>query len=401
MKMCKIKKAAAVLLAMCMICGAVTVAADEQPELYSDRAVSAEAGGVFTLPVYIKNNPGITGFVISIKYDEKVVEPVSDSEIKGDIVPVIVANSSYLNKPETRVASVHYENCVGDGMLFSYDFRIKEGADAGETAISIEVSDDGGMTHLEEDLSVSKIKCAGSSVKIAISGASQAGENTAPDRSPSPKPEDDPAANSPSMVAFILKSDAAQTKYISPVSENLFEPDRAATRYEVVEALYELLDFVGLEESDRFSDVDEAHREIVNAFAQTPIIDGYEDGSFKGENRITRAEFIKILSVAIGNAIDFTIKTEFPDVDPSHWASSYIASFANSGNVVGYEDGTFGPENDITRAEVTAIINRSIKMAKAADAQQVFEDLVPEHWAFGDIMAGAKLPVGALSNENE
>lgn len=67
---------------------------------------------------------------------------------------------------------------------------------------------------------------------------------------------------------------------MAPANDTSFAPDRAATRYEVIEALYELLDFTNLEDTNLFTDVDEAHRAMVNAFAQTPIIDGYPDGTF-------------------------------------------------------------------------------------------------------------------------
>ena len=112
-------------------------------------------------------------------------------------------------------------------------------------------------------------------------------------------------------------------------------------------------------------------------------------GSFKPNASITRAEFATIASrfenYAKGN------KT-FTDVPATHWAQGYIASAYENNLISGYPDGSFKPENAITRAEVVKIVNSLLE--RAADKAYVdaaadlvkFNDLTSSHWAYYDIV---------------
>ncbi len=71
------------------------------------------------------------------------------------------------------------------------------------------------------------------------------------------------------------------------------------------------------------------------------------------------------------------------DVDPSHWAFPYISSLIGKGIFGGYEDGTFRPENNITRAEITAVFYRAFGIIEAEPpTEPVFTDVKPEDWSF-------------------
>lgn len=381
MRLLKITKAVAVLLLMSMALSLGVFAAEGQTRIYSEDQFNAAPGDEITVPVYIENNPGIACFMVSILYDKNVIEPVADSEVVGDIAPMVMANPSYMNKPETRVGCIHYDNFTGDGLLFTYKFRVKEGAPAGKTTLTFSTVPDS-TAHLNEKYLAEPVDCAGATSTVAVSGGSVT--------DPTSNPTSNPTANPTGAPAFELKANADSLPYMAPANDTSFAPDRAATRYEVIEALYELLDFTNLEDTNLFTDVDEAHRAMVNAFAQTPIIDGYPDGTFGGANNITRAEFVKVLSVAAKVDIDTALKAEFSDIAADHWANAYIASFVKAGYIYGYPDGTFMPESNITRAEVVAIINRVTGMKKADGAAQRFDDLQPGHWAYGDVSAAAK-----------
>lgn len=374
-----IGKVIAIVLVLCMALS-LGVFAEGQTRIYSETEINAAAGSEFTVPVYIENNPGIYCFTVSITYDEDVVEAVEGSEQAGDVLPTVLGNPAYMNTPDTRVVGINVDNVADDGLLFTYRFRIKEGVSTGQTTLSISTTT-GSVKHLEQDLTTTVVNCTGSTCTVNIGTA-------APTSEPTSDPTSNPTAN-PETPSFALKADAQTIKYMAPVSDTAFEPDRAATRYEVSEALYALLDFSGLEEADRFSDVDEAHREMVNALAQTPIIDGYPDGTFGGEQSITRAEFVKMVSVAAGIGTS-DAQAEFTDLAPEHWASPYISAFVADGYIYGYPDGTFLPESEITRAEAVAIINRVLGVQKADGAAPRFDDLPADHWAYGDIMAAAK-----------
>lgn len=91
------------------------------------------------------------------------------------------------------------------------------------------------------------------------------------------------------------------------------------------------------------------------------IIVGYEDGTFKPDNSITRAEFAAIAIRALGMediAIDSVANTKFADVRGTHWASGYINLATAQGIIVGYPDGTFKPEAQVTYSEAIAMLVR-------------------------------------------
>ncbi|MGD9567020.1 MAG: S-layer homology domain-containing protein [Sedimentibacter sp.] len=91
------------------------------------------------------------------------------------------------------------------------------------------------------------------------------------------------------------------------------------------------------------------------------IIVGYEDGTFKPDNSITRAEFAAIAIRALGMediAVDSVDNTKFADVRGTHWASGYVNLATAQGIIVGYPDGTFKPEAQVTYSEAIAMIVR-------------------------------------------
>ena len=119
---------------------------------------------------------------------------------------------------------------------------------------------------------------------------------------------------------------------------------------------------------------------------QFGIISGYADGSFRPNAPVTRAEFAVIAS-------RFEKLTEggkhFTDVTSAHWAAKYIDFAATRGWVTGYADGTFKPENPISRAEVAAVTCRLLE--RSADQSYIrshlnelrtFADLTEDHWAY-------------------
>ena len=95
----------------------------------------------------------------------------------------------------------------------------------------------------------------------------------------------------------------------------------------------------------------------VSTLSNAGIIKGYTDGTFKPNNRITRAEFATIASRFF--TVEDVMPASFSDIS-GHWAEDYINRAASAGIILGYEDGTFRPDQDITRAEAMTIINRVI-----------------------------------------
>lgn len=99
----------------------------------------------------------------------------------------------------------------------------------------------------------------------------------------------------------------------------------------------------------------------VNRLLSLGILTGYEDGTFKPNNNITRAEFAAVAVRALGleDAAKAAVgTTKFKDVDASHWASGYINVAVDRGIITGYPDGTFVPSANVTNAEAEAMLVR-------------------------------------------
>ena len=143
------------------------------------------------------------------------------------------------------------------------------------------------------------------------------------------------------------------------------------------------------------ADVPKSHwaANYIGYMQQFGIIVGYQDGTFRPDAPVTRAEFAAIAS----RFEKLTAGTKsFTDVPSTHWAAKYINFAATRGWVGGYPDGTFRPENQITRAEVAAVTCRLLE--RSADRAYVrshleelrtFRDMTESHWAYWYAMEAA------------
>jgi len=117
------------------------------------------------------------------------------------------------------------------------------------------------------------------------------------------------------------------------------------------------------EEND-FSDVaaGEWYNIAVSVMSNMNILQGYEDGSFKPDAPITRAELATIVArfAKLAMLRETKSETDFNDV-AGHWAEEFITLAAGLGWVVGYEDGSFKPDQLITRAEFFTLANRVLE----------------------------------------
>ena len=97
----------------------------------------------------------------------------------------------------------------------------------------------------------------------------------------------------------------------------------------------------------------------VSTLSSLGILTGYEDGSFKPDGDITRAEFAAVVCRALGAKVSGSAVTGFTDVAADHWASAYIAYCAGAGLVNGMGDGTFAPSANVT-------VEQAVKMLVVA-----------------------------------
>ncbi len=189
-------------------------------------------------------------------------------------------------------------------------------------------------------------------------------------------------ANSFSIIH--LKT-AESRPYIKGYADGTFKPNGTITRAEAAAIIARLS---GIDENkayeSKFGDVqsDKWYANYINFAAQKGYITGYADGTFKPDNTITRAEMAVIAGKYIG--ITPGHHPEFSDVKFDFWAGEYIDAMSLKGLIKGYSDGTFKPNNTITRAEAVTIINRAENRTDAA-AQNPFTD-IDGHWAYNEIL---------------
>lgn len=107
-----------------------------------------------------------------------------------------------------------------------------------------------------------------------------------------------------------------------------------------------------------FSDLVETHKNYaaIIYLQEHGIINGYPDGSFKPNNSVNRAEFLKIILNGGRIPLDINQPTPFPDVNHSAWYAPYLKKAYAQGWINGYPDGTFKPEQTINKVEALKVL---------------------------------------------
>ena len=185
---------------------------------------------------------------------------------------------------------------------------------------------------------------------------------------PIPEPDNSPVGlNTEDHVAYIIGYE-----------DGTVRPGANITRAEVATIFFRLLTDETREsywsQSSGFTDVASGawYNNAVSTLTRAGILDGYEDGSFRPNASITRAEFTKI-AVSFFKHAGGASANPFNDVPDSAWYAEFVKAAAELGLIDGYEDGTFRPNAPITRAEACTIVNRTLGRAPDKD------NLLPEH----------------------
>ena len=112
---------------------------------------------------------------------------------------------------------------------------------------------------------------------------------------------------------------------------------------------------------NNFSDVsaDKWYNNAVSTLSNMGVIGGYADGTFRPDAPISRAEFAKI-AVSFTQNNGSAVYNYFTDVKTTDWFAPYVTAAKDAGLIEGYSDGSFKPESKITRAEACAIVNRTL-----------------------------------------
>lgn len=172
-------------------------------------------------------------------------------------------------------------------------------------------------------------------------------------------------------------------------------PEDPVTRAEVASIFYRLLTDEARTEmwctESFYPDVSESrwYYVAISTLTNGGILKGYPDGTFRPEDPITRAELTTILCRFDTKFGHLDITESFSDT-AGHWARKYINHAATRGYILGYTDGTFKPDRNLTRAETIAMVNRLV--GRSVDAEGlipgyiVWPDNDPNAWYYYDII---------------
>ncbi|MBE6930140.1 MAG: S-layer homology domain-containing protein, partial [Ruminococcaceae bacterium] len=200
-----------------------------------------------------------------------------------------------------------------------------------------------------------------------------------PEPSWTPIPESTPMLNLTDHFAYIIG-----------YTDGTVQPEKNITRAEVATIFFRLLTERSRtnfwSQINSYSDVKETDwfNNAVSTLSNAGIITGYNDGTFKPNAPITRAEFATI--AARFSDVVYKGSHSFVDVPASHWANRYIALAEYLGWITGYPDSTFRPDRDITRAEAMTLINRVLE--REVEEEHMLPEMVrwidntPDKWYY-------------------
>ena len=196
----------------------------------------------------------------------------------------------------------------------------------------------------------------------------------------------------PGSRLFLLNRDN-HTAYISGRTSTQAAPNADLTRAETVTILYRVLTSearANAATTSRFRDVPAGSWYSVPAAAleHLGILTGCPGGTFEPNRSITRAELAAMLSRFCGTA-ETSGRDHFSDIS-GNWARDAINLAAEAGLVYGYTDGTFRPDQTITRAETIAMVNRILGRSASAGTvlrgYQTFQDVPSDAWYYWDLV---------------
>lgn len=178
------------------------------------------------------------------------------------------------------------------------------------------------------------------------------------------------------FTSILNKND--HVNYLMGYPNGTVAPEGSITRAEVSTIFFRLLTkekrddyFTDKNDFSDMKDTNAWYHNPVSTLTGVGILNGYPDGTFMPQKAITRGELAKVIAL-------FTepgdLEVEFSDID-GHWAKEYILKAVSNGWIKGYEDGTFRPDTLVTRAEAVTMINSALSRVPA-DATRLHKDMV-------------------------
>lgn len=135
--------------------------------------------------------------------------------------------------------------------------------------------------------------------------------------------------------------------------------------------------------SASFEDVSVSHENYhaIEFLKENGIVNGFSDNTFRPENKLNRAEALKIIVEAFDVSTSSNYSGQFTDVNADDWFASYVVAGKNAGIINGYNDGSFKPGNTLIVAEALKIILVASKVELPSSVDKdVFSDVRVADW---------------------
>ena len=201
---------------------------------------------------------------------------------------------------------------------------------------------------------------------------------------------------SKSIIAAACLNTKDHYSYLIGYSDGTVRPNGRITRAEVATIFFRLLTDDARQRNwsseNNFSDVsaDKWYNNAVSTLCHMGVLGGYSDGTFRPNAPITRAEFAKI-AVSFSQANGSAVYSYFTDVKTTDWFAPYVTAAKDRSLIEGYSDGSFKPENRITRAEACAIVNRVLGRKPSKNHMKIsgridWPDCTTADWFYEAIM---------------
>ena len=204
------------------------------------------------------------------------------------------------------------------------------------------------------------------------------------------------ASGSPAIIAAACLNTKDHYSYLIGYSDGTVRPNGRITRAEVATIFFRLLTDDTRQRNwsseNNFSDVsaDKWYNNAVSTLCHMGVLGGYSDGTFRPNAPITRAEFAKI-AVSFSQTNGSAVYSYFTDVKTTDWFAPYVTAAKDSSLIEGYSDGSFKPENRITRAEACTIVNRVLGRKPSKNHMKIsgridWPDCTTADWFYEAIM---------------
>ncbi len=158
-----------------------------------------------------------------------------------------------------------------------------------------------------------------------------------------------------------VSNPAHHIAYIKGFPDGTFRPDKTVTRAEMSAILARNKNLAEVSPYQQlYPDVPQGHwaASSIEQLKDVGLLIGDSNGNFRPGDRITRAEMAMVAARWLSADLEAEFQSAFGDVSASHWAAAAIAAVSEAGIMIGFEDGTFGLQKYVTRAQAVTIMNR-------------------------------------------